>query len=617
MKPFRTLGLAASLVAGYFVLAHAQTFPGQPGPATLSGNPTTSTTSPPQFFTIQGLTAKGAPDPANDALLLYDNVAGSFKKVSPGSIASSATAGVSSLNTLTGPLAITAGTNVTVTPSGSSIRIDSSGTGGVASLNALTGALAITPGTGISVTPSGTNISIAATGGPGVTSMNTLTGALAITAGTGITVTPSGSNISIAATGGGAGVSSLNTLTGALSITAGTGISVTPSGSNINIVNTAASGAWSNTRLAKTAAYTVAPADCGSTIALGGGATYALTFGAASGYPANCVVEVLNEDNANGKAMNINGLAGSILWPLQPMMVFAQNNVWQRDPGQTRWKLPLTETIYVNHATGSDTLTCTGSVGGIAGTNKCPNDCLTTGAGACATIQNAANMIAAQWDCQNNAPFIQLASETFTEAVALRGLVCPGYLQLFITGVPATPSSVIWQCPASNVCLSVRDYSIAALNGVTLQSGGGGTATGSVGITSSQFSDVDVSNIVFGAFPSGYGLQVTQGGNFNCTGGTYSVTGNFISHWFVQGNANFVCASQVISVPNALTFTNWLQIQGPAYAQANATTFTGTGSAAGSTGQKYNISINGVALTSGAVLPGATAGATSTGGQYN
>lgn len=60
-------------------------------------------------FTIQGLTLKGTPDASLDFILLYDHVAGDFKKVTPGQIASSATAGVSSLGGLTGALSLGSG----------------------------------------------------------------------------------------------------------------------------------------------------------------------------------------------------------------------------------------------------------------------------------------------------------------------------------------------------------------------------------------------------------------------------------------------------------------------------------------------------------------------------
>jgi hypothetical protein len=73
----------------------------QAGAATLKGNPTASTANV-QDFTIQGLTARGAPDATNDKIPLYDNAAGTIKYVTPAAIASSATAGVSSIAGNTG-----------------------------------------------------------------------------------------------------------------------------------------------------------------------------------------------------------------------------------------------------------------------------------------------------------------------------------------------------------------------------------------------------------------------------------------------------------------------------------------------------------------------------------
>jgi hypothetical protein len=80
----------------------------QAGAATLKGNPTNATANVTDF-TIQGLTARGAPDATNDKILLYDNAAGTIKYVTPGQVAASATAGVSSLNSLTGALTVTSG----------------------------------------------------------------------------------------------------------------------------------------------------------------------------------------------------------------------------------------------------------------------------------------------------------------------------------------------------------------------------------------------------------------------------------------------------------------------------------------------------------------------------
>ncbi|NPU63393.1 hypothetical protein HL667_00085 [Bradyrhizobium sp. 83012] len=60
-------------------------------------------------------------------------------------------------------------------------------------------------------------------------------------------------------------------------------------------------GVWSNTRLAKTAAYTTVTGDCSDTLALGGTAFFAVTFNAPSGYASTCAFLVLNEDSTRGK----------------------------------------------------------------------------------------------------------------------------------------------------------------------------------------------------------------------------------------------------------------------------------------------------------------------------
>jgi hypothetical protein len=113
--------------------------------------------------------------------------------------------------------------------------LGSGGTAGVTSLNGLTGTLALTPGSGIQITPVGTAIQIAYTGGGGsgltqvthdaslagqgtgasplaiangqvVRSLNGLHDAVALQAGSNVTITPSGSTLTIASSGGGGGL---------------------------------------------------------------------------------------------------------------------------------------------------------------------------------------------------------------------------------------------------------------------------------------------------------------------------------------------------------------------------------------------------------------------------
>lgn len=65
---------------------------------TLKGNPTNALANI-QDFTLASLVASVTPDVNNDLLLIWDSVANTFKKISPAVVASSATSGVSSLNT--------------------------------------------------------------------------------------------------------------------------------------------------------------------------------------------------------------------------------------------------------------------------------------------------------------------------------------------------------------------------------------------------------------------------------------------------------------------------------------------------------------------------------------
>ncbi len=78
----------------------------QAGAATFKGNPTGSTASV-SDFTIQGLTARGTPDAANDKLPIYDNAAGTIKYVTPAQIAGASSGTVTSVTCNGGTTVIT------------------------------------------------------------------------------------------------------------------------------------------------------------------------------------------------------------------------------------------------------------------------------------------------------------------------------------------------------------------------------------------------------------------------------------------------------------------------------------------------------------------------------
>lgn len=109
-----------------------------------------------------------------------------------------------------------------------------------------------------------------------------------------------------------------------------------------------------NSRLAKTANYSVVNTDKGQTIALGGSAFFTLTFSAASSFDANFSVTVLNEDAGRGKTLAVNGIASFILWPGQTATIYAQNNVWIVNAPK-RWTPPSgTVNFYADFTNGND-----------------------------------------------------------------------------------------------------------------------------------------------------------------------------------------------------------------------------------------------------------------------
>lgn len=123
-----------------------------------------------------------------------------------------AAAGVDSINSLSGAITLTAGTNISLYTSGNSIVIGVSGStggsssGGVTTLNSLSGAITLTAGANISLYTSGNSIVIGVSGSTGggssggVTSLNTLSGVLTLSAGTNISLFTSGSNIIVRST---------------------------------------------------------------------------------------------------------------------------------------------------------------------------------------------------------------------------------------------------------------------------------------------------------------------------------------------------------------------------------------------------------------------------------
>jgi hypothetical protein len=334
-------------------------------------------------------------------------------------------------------------------------------------------------------------------------------------------------------------------------------ISTTPL-SFVELVLAIGNSTWSNTRLAKTANYTVANADKGVTLALGGNAFFTVTLNAASGYDANFSITIVNEDAGRGKRISPNGLTSFILWPKQTVRVFNQNNVWQTDPpAPTRWIIPGAVTFLVNPSLGSDT-----------------NDGLGSGTGAFATIQKAVHVAQYDVDCNGSGVVIQLADGTYTAGALIVSPII-GTTTISITGNAVTPGNVIVDVGVGETCFDVQDYAGLSLSNMRLI--GGATC-----VRSRQYAIVDLSGIEFGAATGTHIAAVDN--SLISTSGALAIVGDAAVHVSAQANS-IVNYNGTVTIASARAFTVFASAEdhGVIY---GAATFTG-GGVAGTTGIRF------------------------------
>lgn len=281
----------------------------------------------------------------------------------------------------------------------------------------------------------------------------------------------------------------------------------------------ASGGAWSNTRLAKTSAYTAVTGDCASTLALGGGAFFSATFNAASGYSATCAFLVTNEDTNFGKliipqlassATSFTIGTGSKAFTTTaglPITVYSTPNSAQRYrvyslanpanymvgvvtayvtttltilvdgvggsgtftdwqiapeirlwPGQQRWVFAQNNVWDMDNATRWKLPAETEiCVDAASGSNS--NDGLGTGTRCFKTIQFAANVVYQDWDANNFPPDIGLYTGPFSESVGIQGQLTGYNFLRFRTRATSTWTS-------TSTCIAVSDNAEAIFDAV-------------------------------------------------------------------------------------------------------------------------------------------------------
>ena len=302
-----------------------------------------------------------------------------------------------------------------------------------------------------------------------------------------------------------------------------------------------------------TSTPTVNSTFCGQTAALGGNAFYAFTVGAASGFPANCVLTVVNVDawptgancasisGGRGKSLAISGFTdpvGPILYPTQITRFRNVNNVWVKDPVTQLVSAPLGQKFCADNVNGANT-----------------NDCLAAGTGnACKDLGWIVmhvlweQVIGSGGSATGGTPTFDIRLATNAGCVTTTGVGC--YAGLHMSGTPFRNeghNSLMIECDGGsatncsiadntgNQAIGIYCYCYVEIQNVGLYGGSGNNND----IQVEKGYLIFVGGVVLG--PTGSSstpqLNTLYGGTIIGTGGsTISITGNGTSGYLAFAN---------------------------------------------------------------------------------
>jgi hypothetical protein len=365
-------------------------------------------------------------------------------------------------------------------------------------------------------------------------------------------------------------------------------------------------GVLTNVRLAKTANYTFVNADKGVTIALGGSAYFTLTGNAASGYDANFVITVVNEDTARAKLISLNGLTSFRLWPGQTARIFNQNSAWLYDK-PNRWKLPSAVTIFVDPSSGADSAT---TVDGMA-----------SGAAAYATVDFAYGQVQTEWDLNGQVVTCSLPAATITRTTAysptgpLVGQTSANQFDIHGQGTSSTILSTSTNGAYFVECFNGARVQVSNMQLLNTGVGGGAllVAEGQIWFKDIWF-DIRSNSALDVAGPTS--SIVYQGGNWTIIGGhTINIFAVSEDHGII-----YLGGSPGLTISGSPAWTTAF-VQGDLGGMIEGTGFT-IALAGSPTGPRYNVGSMGIVFTGGSgganFYPGNSVGtgATSSQGFY-
>jgi hypothetical protein len=353
---------------------------------------------------------------------------------------------------------------------------------------------------------------------------------------------------------------------------------------------------------AQTSAYSAASTDCGKTITLGGSAEYALTVGAASGFPASCTVNIDNIDTGRGKVMTINGVTfplGGILWPGMKFTLKNVGNVWTIFGLNNLWK--ITSAIQFNVDT----------VNGVDGNNDCLG--ATGTSGACATLANAttqfckiAQVVAAQ-----------VTFQTVTEQTHPTQNLCV-YQSAALLEENNNP---IIQGDTTNTCSTAANFVINGISAESITTAWTitgiqlGPASSNTAVLADNHSRLYLSHVVFPT-ATVYHMEASYDAFIEMIG-SYCITGGAAAHASSQSGSKILAKPTItVTISNTPAFsTAYAQSTLNAFQEWQSVTFSGS-----ATGVRYSATLGGGIDTNGGgatFLPGNSGGTATSPGWYN
>lgn len=231
------------------------------------------------------------------------------------------------------------------------------------------------------------------------------------------------------------------------------------------------------------------------------------------------------------------------------------------------------------------------------------------------TLGGALNALASRYDLAGNTVTLSMQPGTYT------GCTIPGYLyagQIAIVGSPANPALTVVNA-VNGAAIHALAGARVSVSGVTLSASGGSGdyQSGGFGVLAETSSSITLgSGIAFASCSTAHIYSLT-GASVGLAGAgqSYSITGSAGAHILANSGGSASIADAIITLSGSPSFSNAFASSGSgATVSVWGCTFSG-----GATGMRFAASLNGTINSEGAganYLPGSTAGATASGGQY-